>query len=261
MKAEDFPRAHARATLYLCACVALVLSCAAGARAQVAPVLLTEGTGTTTRAVAYDAITFRPEPFGVASPYNWNADKTNTRDQRTRVILFAMNLSLLPGEGASALTADAQDATGRLYPLKVEALSNPKYLRLLPAPDNPSVLVPTEVSQGWLNAVTLRLDDAMTDTLGDVLVRVSLHGVSSNRVRLSIGQAGTGVATDPAGEPPPPPPLTPKAYGPGGASVADITRLLEQATWGPKGDGSDVAHVQQIGVRAFLEEQFNEPCS
>ena len=268
MKAEDFPQTRARLALFACACVALALSFGREARAQVAPVLLTEGTGTTTRAVAYDAITFRSEPFTVESPYNWNADKTNTRDQRTRLILFAMNLSLLPGEGASALTADAQDASGRLYPLKVEALTNPKYVRLLPAPDNPSQLVPTEVTQPWLFAITLRLDDSMTDALGDVLVRVSLHGVSSNRVRLSIGQSGGGIGTDPstevispapAVEPTPLAPLTPKAYGPGEASVADITRLLEQATWGPKGDGSDVAHVQQIGVRAYLEEQFNEP--
>jgi uncharacterized protein (DUF1800 family) len=268
MKAEDFPRIHARLALFVCACVALVLSCASEARAQAAPVLLTEGTGTTTRAVAYDGVTFRSEPFTVQSPYNWNADKTNTRDQRTRVILFAMNLSLLSGEGASALTADAQDASGHVYPLKVEALTNPKYVRLQPAPDNPSVQVPTEVAQSWLYAVTLRLDDAMTDTLGDVLMRVSLHGVSSNRVRVSIGQSGGGIATDPstefispapAVEPTPLPPLALKAYGPGEASVADITRLLEQATWGPKGDGSDVAHVQQIGVRAFVEEQFNEP--
>jgi uncharacterized protein (DUF1800 family) len=268
MNLQDFPRIHARLAPWLCAFAALVLTCASSARAQSAPVLLTEGTGATTRAVAYDAVTFRSEPFNVLSLYNWNADKTNTRDQQTRVMLFAMNLSLLPGEGASALTADAQDASGRLYPLKVEALSNPKYLRLLPAPDNPSVLVPTEVSQPWLFAVSLRLDDAMTDTLGDVLVRVSLHGVSSNRVRLSIGQSGGGIATDPsteiispapAVEPSPLPPLALKAYGPGEASVADITRLLEQATWGPKGDGSDVAHVQQVGVRAYIEEQFNEP--
>jgi uncharacterized protein (DUF1800 family) len=268
MNLQDFSRIHARLASWLCAFAALVLTCASSARAQSAPVLLTEGTGTTTRAVAYDAVTFRSEAFTTVSPYNWNADKTNTRDQRTRVMLFAMNLSLLPGEGASALTADAQDASGRLYPLKVEALGNPKYLRLLPAPDNPSVLVPTEVTQPWLFAVTLRLDDAMTDTLGDVLVRVSLHGVSSNRVRLSIGQSGGGIATDPstefvspapAVEPSPLPPLALKAYGPGEASVADITRLLEQATWGPKGDGSDVAHVQQVGLRAFLDEQFNEP--
>ena len=79
------------------------------------------------------------------------------------------------------------------------------------------------MAQPWLFAVTLRLDDAMTDTLGDVLVRVSLHGVSSNRVRLSIGQTGGGIATDPstefislapAVEPTPLQPLAPKASTP-----------------------------------------------
>src|SRR5689334_24878640 len=101
MNLQDFPRTHARLALWLCACAALVLVSASHARAQAPPVLLTEGTGTTTRAVAYDAVTFRSEPFNVVSPYNWNADKTNARDQQTRLMLFAMNLSLLPGEAAS----------------------------------------------------------------------------------------------------------------------------------------------------------------
>jgi len=247
--------AHARPARWVLACVLLQLLCAA-ASAQIAPgspLLLTDGTGMTTRGVAYDAVTFRPEPFTTVSPYNWNADKTNTRDQQTRVMLFAMNLSLLAGEGANALTADAQDATGKVYPLKVEALTNP---------------LVGGAPQTWLYAVVLRLDDSMNDTLGDVLVRVSLHGLSSNRVRVAIGQTGGGPATDTANEiiaaaPPTPPPATPtptpKAYGPGEASVADITRLLEQATWGPKGDGSDVTHVQQVGIRAFLDEQFAAP--
>src|SRR2546423_1544386 len=108
----------------------------------------------------------------------------------------------------------------------------------------------------------------MTDTVGDVLVRINLHGLSSNRVRIAIGQSGGGPATDPSTEVLSPAPATPpahtptptpKAYGPGEASAADITRLLEQSTWGPKGDGSDVAHIQQIGMRAFLDEQFAAP--
>ncbi|HST52495.1 MAG TPA: DUF1800 domain-containing protein [Pyrinomonadaceae bacterium] len=243
---------HAR---WLSACVVLSFLCLV-ASAQVAPgspVLLTEGTGTTTRGVAYDAITFRAEPFTSVSPYNWNADKTNTRDQQTRLMMFAMNLNLLAGEGANALTADAQDAAGKVYPLKVESLTNP---------------LVGGAPQGWLYAVVLRLDDSMTDALGDVLVRISLHGLSSNRVRIAIGQTGGGPSTDAANEiiaaapatpPLPTPTPTPKAYGPGDASVADIHRLLEQATWGPKGDGSDVSHVQQIGIRAFLDEQFAAP--
>src|SRR5829696_2545432 len=264
-----FPRAYARFARWLRAFVCLPALAAVSSAQGLppgSPVLLTEGTGQTTRAVAYEAVTFRSEPFPVASAVNWNADQSNTRDQQTRVMLFAFNLPLLAGEGANALTAEAQDASGRIYPLKVEALSKPKYVQLMPAPGDPSRQVPTEVAQEWLWAVTLRLDDQMTDTLGDVLVRINLHGLSSNRVRLAIGQAGAGPAADPATEfispaPPTPPAPTPtpapKAYGPGEASAADVTRLLEQATWGPT--PAEVARVQQLGPRAFIDEQFNAP--
>ena len=264
-----FPRACARPARWLRACLLLpVLFAAAAAQTLPAgsPVLLTEGTGQTTRAVAYEAVTFRSEPFPVVSPVNWNADQSDTRDRQTRVMLFAMNLALLPGEGASALTADAQDAAGRLYALKVEALTRPKYVQLLPAPGDPSRQVPTEVEQHWLYAVTLRLDEAMTDALGDVLVRINLHGLSSNRVRIAVGRAGAGPSVDPASEfaapapatpPPATPTPTPKPYGPNDALAPDVTRFLEQATWGPT--PAEVARVQQLGLRAFIEEQFNAP--
>jgi uncharacterized protein (DUF1800 family) len=270
---------RARATRWLYAC-ALLFACACVAGAQTpatvpgSPVLLTEGTGTTTRGVAYEAVTFRSEPFPTVSPYNWNADKSNARDQRTRVMLFAMNLALLPGEcGASnapdcamAFTADAQDAAGRVYPLKVESVAKPKYVQLQPVPGDPARQAPAEVPQQWLYGVTLRLDDAMTDALGDVLVRVNLHGLSSNRVRIAVGQAGAGPATDaqteyaaaaPPAEPAPTPLPTPKAYGAGEASAADVTRMLEQATWGPT--SAEVSRVQAVGLRAFLDEQFAAP--
>jgi uncharacterized protein (DUF1800 family) len=45
----------------------------------------------------------------------------------------------------------------------------------------------------------------------------------------------------------------------GGASAADATRLLEQATWGPT--PALVQHVQTVGFDRFLEEQFNAPAS
>ncbi|HWS86101.1 MAG TPA: DUF1800 domain-containing protein [Pyrinomonadaceae bacterium] len=259
-----FPRAYARLARWLCAAVylsALAIASSGQSLPAGSPVLLTEGTGQTTRAVAYEAVTFRSEPFPVVSPVNWNADKSNTRDQQTRVMLFAMNLPLLAGEGANALTADAQDAAGRIYPLKVEALTKPPY-DIFDVAGKQHVGQP----QDWLWAVTLRLDEAMNDTLGDVLVRINLHGLSSNRVRIAVGQSGGGVSNDPATEfvsaapastPTPMPPLTPKAYGTGEASTADVTRLLEQATWGPK--PSEAASVQAQGLRAFIDEQFNAP--
>jgi uncharacterized protein (DUF1800 family) len=276
MTVERTPRVAARRARRLCARALLPLALAASAAAQTlpqgSPVLLTEGTGATTRAVAYEAVTFRPEPFPAVSPFNWNADKSNTRDQQTRVTLFAMNLALLPGEcGRDAtpvcsipLSADAQDASGRVYPLRVESVGRPKYVQLLPAPGDPTRQVTTEVEQGWLYAVTLRLDDAMNDALGDVLVRVNLHGLASNRVRIAVGQSGAGPAADPATEfvspapaatPAPTPQPTPKQYGPGEASAADATRLLEQATWGPT--TAEVARVRQMGLRAFVDEQLS----
>jgi uncharacterized protein (DUF1800 family) len=260
----------------LCACALLLLALVSFAAAQTlpqgSPVLLTEGTGVTTRAVAYEAATFRSEPFPIVSPFNWNADKSNTRDQQTRVTLFAMNLALLPGEcgrdaapGCSIpLSADAQDASGRIYPLRVESITRPKYVQLQPVPGNPSRQEWTEVTQDWLYAVTVRLDDAMTDTLGDVLVRINLHGLASNRVRIAVGQNGAGPATDPANEfaapapstpPAPTPQPTPKQYGPGEASAADATRLLEQATWGPT--TAEVERARQMGLRAFVDEQLS----
>ena len=264
MTEHSSPRADARRALWLCAAVCLT-ALAVAARAQGlppgSPVLLTEGTGQTTRAVAYEAVTFRSEPFSVVSAVNWNADKSNTRDQQTRVMIFAMNLPLLAGEGANALTADAQDASGRVYPLKVEALTHPPY-DVFDVAGHQHVAQP----QDWLWAVTLRLDDQMNDALGDVLVRINLHGLSSNRVRIAIGQTGEGPATDPSNEfvapapatpPAPTPTPTPKAYGAGEASAADVTRLLEQATWGPT--PSEVTRVQGIGLRAFIDEQFNAP--
>ena len=268
MTQHHFSRPSTRLARLLASCVAL-FAFAAVATAQTAPgspVLLTEGTGTTTRGVSYDAITFRSEPFPVVSPFNWNADKSNTTDQRTRIMVFAMNLGLLAGEGANALTADAQDAAGKIYPLKVESLSKPKNVELLPSPGNPNQLVPTEVAQDWLYAVVLRLDDSMTDTLGDVLVRINLHGLSSNRVRVAIGQSGAGPALDPATEfiaaapatpPAPTPTPTPKAFGPNESNDADVVRLLEQASWGPT--TAEVARVKSIRIRAYVDEQLNAP--
>src|SRR5215204_859375 len=271
MTVERIPRPPTRVACRLFVCAMLLLAQVPLVGAQTlpagSPVLLTEGTGATTRGVAYEAITFRSEPFPVVSPVNWNADKTNTHDQQTRVMLFAMNLALLAGEcgrdttpGCSIpLTADAQDASGRVYPLRVEAVTRPSYDVF----DSVSKSH-TSVPQDWLYAITLRLDDAMTDTLGDVLVRINLHGLSSNRVRIAVGQSGPGPATDaatefispaPAATPPPTPTPTPKQYGPGEASAADATRLLDQATWGPT--TAEVTRVQQMGLRAFVDEQLS----
>ncbi|HEV2764441.1 MAG TPA: DUF1800 family protein [Pyrinomonadaceae bacterium] len=159
-----------------------------------------------------------------------------------------MNLGLLPGESANALTADAEDASRRLYALRVE------HVERVPGHE-------------WLYAVVVRLPEELGE-VGDVLVRVSHHGVGSNRVRVGLGRVGGGPPDDEGSAPSPAPPVppaptptpTPKAYGPNETSEADAARLLEQATWGPTTFGltsPETARVRALGLCAFLNEQFN----
>jgi hypothetical protein len=42
-------------------------------------------------------------------------------------------------------------------------------------------------------------------------------------------------------------------------SDQDIRRFLEQATWGGKGDDTDLQHIRSIGIPAYINEQFNTP--
>lgn len=244
--------------------VRLVLSClfvcafgGAVSFAQSGPVLLSDAAST--RAIAVETITYKKEPFNVTTDLAWGADR------RTRVSLIMMNLDFLAGEGVSALTADAQDASGRIYPLQVEFVSKPELLDYVQKPDGSFDLV--ESNQHWMHAVVLRLHDEMTNNLGDVLVRVNLHGVSSNRVRVAIGTLGGGPPDDPGAvptaapstPPPPTPTPTPKQYNAGEVAQADAVRFLEQATWGPT--NAEISRVQSMGIRAYLNEQLNAPSS
>jgi hypothetical protein len=202
------------------------------------PVLLSEQTST--RAIALESVTFHKEPFRVTSGIPWSPD------QRTRIILFAMNLTLLPGETANAVTAEAQDTAGNKYSLAVEYVG----------------AVPGNV---WMSQIVVRLNDQMTDNLGDVLVRVVLRGMTSNRVRVGIGSVGGGPPDDqgslptPAPWPAPTPTPSPTPSPTPKASTPDVVRFLEQATWGPT--ASEVTRVQDMGYQAYLSEQFTLPAS
>jgi uncharacterized protein (DUF1800 family) len=221
------------------AAAALVVLFAAAVAAVAAPVVLTEPNST--RAIAVDSVAKMRDPFSITSPSLIGSDR------RTRVIFFVMNLDLLAGEGAKALSADAEDGAGKKYELTVEDVRD--------VPDT------GETRFGGIKQVTVLLDPAM-DNVGDVLVRVNLHGVASNRARITMGQPTSLPADDPGSAPQPAPP-TPPAPTPtptpnqfaGPASKADAVRFLEQATWGPT--ASEVARVQALGLRAYLNEQFN----
>src|SRR5216684_938234 len=102
---------------------------------------------TSTRAVAVDSVTQKHEPFSSTSAVQWGADS------RTRIMIFAMGLSLQPGEGPTAVTADAEDGAHNIHHLTVEYVG--------PVPD-----------QDWVTSIILRLDDQLDDA-GDVLVGIS----------------------------------------------------------------------------------------
>jgi hypothetical protein len=122
------------------------------------PTLLTEGNSN--RAIALDSVTFVRDPFPITTFFNFSSD------HRTRLMLFATGLELMPGENISVVTAQAEDSAHTIYPLIVE------YVGKVPDFD-------------WLTHVIVRLPDGLAGP-GDVLVSVSLRGAASNKVIVGI---------------------------------------------------------------------------
>ncbi|HKY29209.1 MAG TPA: endonuclease/exonuclease/phosphatase family protein [Pyrinomonadaceae bacterium] len=124
----------------------------------VAPVVLT--LPNTSRALAIHSVRFNREPFTVRTPVNLSSD------QRTRIMLFAVNLELVSGETASSITVRATDPRGQTYDLPVEQVA--KFPNL-----------------NWLSSLIVMLpDDATID--GDLAITVSLRGAVSNTVFVAI---------------------------------------------------------------------------
>jgi uncharacterized protein GlcG (DUF336 family) len=175
------------------------------ARAQASrPLLISEATST--RAVAFESVTQKREPFPLTSTVQFSADT------RTRIMLFAQNLNLQPGDTASSITAEAEDGLHRIYSLKVEYIG--------PVPD-----------QTWVSSIIVRLNDEMGD-VGDVLLKITYRGLASNRVRVGIGHTGDGPPDD-AGAVPTPgsitPPPPPNAATAGNLSSSEVQTLIAQA--------------------------------
>src|SRR6185369_11633135 len=100
----------------------------------------------------------------VTGPFPITTTLLSEGRNRTRIIVFGTDLGLLPGEDVEAVTAEAVDAAGVSYPLRVE------FIR--PLPDLPQVY-----------QIVLRLNRELEDS-GEVLVTVSVHGLTSNKVRI-----------------------------------------------------------------------------
>lgn len=188
--------------LSICALLIVAANFFSRTRAQSnKPTLISEETST--RAIAVESVSQTREPFPVTLPINWSADN------RTRITLFAMGL--LPNDNASAVSADAEDGAHRIYPLSVEYAG--------PVPN-----------QEWMSSIVVCLDDRMGDA-GDVLIRISYHGVASNRVRVGIGHVGDGPPDDSGAVPTPgtiAPPVQPSATA-GTLTASDVQTIIAQA--------------------------------
>src|SRR5260370_9881122 len=87
-------------------------------------------------------------------------------DQRTRLMLFAFNLELLPGETASAVTAQAEDSSHRIYSLPVE------YVGTVPGFD-------------WMTEIVAKLPDEIANA-GDVCITINLRGAPTNKALVNV---------------------------------------------------------------------------
>jgi uncharacterized protein GlcG (DUF336 family) len=162
---------------------------------------------TSTRAIAFDSATKQHEPFATSAPVKFGSD------DQTRVMLFAMNLNLQPGDSVADVNVAAEDAAHNSYRLPVEFIGS--------VPDQP-----------WAISIVVQLSDALKDA-GDVLIGINYRGVASNRVRLAIGHIGGGPPDDIGAQPTPgsasPPPLPAPNATAGNLGSSEVQTIISQA--------------------------------
>jgi uncharacterized protein (TIGR03437 family) len=109
---------------------------------------------------ALDSVWFVRDPFTLFNDHNFSFDK------RTRIVVFATGLELMPGENNSVVTAQAEFPGHGTFPLDVESVGK----------------IPNVNS---ITQVNLRLPNELANA-GDVLVSVSLRGAPSNKLLIKI---------------------------------------------------------------------------
>ena len=168
-----------------------------------APVLISQETST--RAIAFDSVTQQHEPFSTSAQVRFGSDN------QTRVMLFAMNFNLQPGDTVADVSVNAEDGNHNSYHLPVEFIGS--------LPEQP-----------WATSIVVRLNDAFKDS-GDVLIGLTYHGVASNRVRVAVGHIGGGPPDDNGAQPTPGsafPPPAPNATA-GNLTSSEVQTIISQA--------------------------------
>lgn len=124
-----------------------------------APVLLTEQNSE--RTIALDLVMQTRDPFSLTTQFNLSTD------HRRRISLFVWRMGLLPGDTAANVSVVAEDAQGGPYNLVVE------YVGPLPG-------------LGEVTQVVVRLPDNVVGVPRDLWLKVTVHGLSSNRGIIKI---------------------------------------------------------------------------
>ena len=112
------------------------------------------------RAVALDSLTLIRDPFPFTSTTYFSSD------QRTRIMLFAVNIDLQPGEDAASVTVRAENSQHAIISIPAE------YAGKVP-------------NFSWLTQVNVRLPDELVNG-GDVSMSLIYHGMESNKVLITI---------------------------------------------------------------------------
>ena len=169
----------------------------------------------------------------------------------SKVTIYAAGMEFLEGEEINSVRVYAEDQLGRVFRFPV--------LEVAPAQTIPNAF-----------AVTVGLRDEIgyweSPERGDLLIRLTWRGLSSNRVRLGYGKVGGRINDDAGALPTPPEAITAISKSKvretsellyGYRWSGDRMRFLQQATFGatPALDH----RLRRIGLRTYLAEQFSAP--
>ena len=156
------------------------------------------------------------------------------------ISVYLTNLDLLDGEGASAFRAEFQDSRHYRYPLQI---------------------VSFERTGERKNVYELQIRVAGIAELGEVLLRVTWRGMTSNRTRVAIGDRGGKIVDDQGSVPTPMPGLEtrsrPKLQNRSALPWSgDRVRFMAQSTFGAN-DATELK-LRRLGYSTWLEQQMDE---
>lgn len=165
----------------------------------------------------------------------------NPARQNTITFYLTNIKDLLEGEGATAFRAELQDSNYARYPLEIVSFER-------------------TAERKNVYALTVRIGEL--NELGDVLVRVTWRGMSSNRCRLSVGFEGGKIADD-AGATPTPMPITDAPTSRTRTEnraelpwTGDRVRFMQQASFGI--NSALELRLRRVGYSTWLTEQMDE---